>query len=61
MNKRKAGKIAHRLATKVYRKSIRKPKKAVAKLYAAKVGKAKYNQLVGKTRMRKKRGYRKYR
>lgn len=41
----KVGRIAKRKARKAYRTAVRKPKRTVAKLYAAKVGKSVYNRL----------------
>lgn len=58
ISKRKAGMMAHRIARKVYRKSIRKPKRVVAKLYAAKVGKARFNRLTKHSSHRKRKSYR---
>lgn len=48
--KRKAGRIARKTARRVYRKAVRMPKRRLAKLYAAKCGKAKWKRIAGRRR-----------
>ena len=54
VNKRTAGRVAQRKARKTFRTAIRKPKTAVAKLYAAKVGKSVFNRLTKRVGARRK-------
>lgn len=48
--KRFAGRAAHKVARKVYRKALRLPKKRLAKLYAAKCGKSRFKRLTRRRR-----------
>lgn len=46
--KKYAGRVAKKVARKVYRKAKRMPKRKLAKLYAAKCGKATFKRKMGR-------------
>jgi hypothetical protein len=53
--KKRAGKVAHRTAKKVFRKAVRMPKRKLAKLYAAKCGKSRFKRVARRGGRRKRK------